>query len=54
MIMIPFIETVLVFAVCKTDGCVNCNIAIEIEAVKDSASVLCGGCSVLCEVVEKN
>jgi hypothetical protein len=37
-------EMAMFSATCKTDGCENSNIAIEIQAVKAEPFIICGPC----------
>jgi hypothetical protein len=50
----PFVELVTVISVCKTNNCMNSNIGIEIQTVKDNPMVVCGVCGVLCKLLIPN
>ena len=40
----PVFEMAMFSATCKTNGCENVNIPIEIEATKQSPFIICGPC----------
>lgn len=40
----PVFEMAMFSATCKTDGCENANIPIEIQAVKEEPFIVCGPC----------